>query len=701
MFALEFARSLNARRAPAFAPLAIPPSLEELVRDRVAAFDQEIRRLLAVVAAVERLSLSLLQAVEPEAEAALDAAVDAGALVVGDDGIVGVTHPLLASAAYGGLLPSERRALHVRLAAASSDLEERARHLALASGEPDAGVARLLDEAAVRACARGAPDTAAELAQEAVRVTPAADSSEREERELALATYLFKAGRHADARAQLDTFLASGVAGPRRARAAMLCCDVDHDPKVIAPKLEEALEHVFDDRLIRAYVLLRMSTQELGQHEVPLGCEAGREEQGASERPAREAARIAEEIDDPALLAMALSVVAWSAAADGRPERSLMERALALAEAHGTLPGWPTPRMVMAVDYSLWNGDLQRARELLEVELDVIVREGREYDRVRVLTALAELEWHAGRWERAERHVSDLDELASYGDQTAEAFAMMARGRLAAARGDVDHARRLLAEASGRSEARHMPLVSARWALASLELSLEQPARAYEILAGIGSVSPHITFHLERLHALTDTVEALVGLGDLDRAEQGLMGLEALSRENHLWAVPATLRCRALLLLARGNGKAAVDAAQEAADGFGATGFPLDQGRARLVAGEALRRLGERRRAADKLEAAKAIFTDLGAAIWAAHAGKELRRASPRPRRDGELTNAERRVAALVASGKTNREVASQLFTTITTVEAHLTRIYRKLDLRSRTELARRVADGTVSLAEE
>jgi DNA-binding NarL/FixJ family response regulator len=114
-----------------------------------------------------------------------------------------------------------------------------------------------------------------------------------------------------------------------------------------------------------------------------------------------------------------------------------------------------------------------------------------------------------------------------------------------------------------------------------------------------------------------------------------------------------------------------------------------------------LRRLGERRRAADKLEAAKAIFTDLGAAIWAAHAGKELRRASPRPRRDGELTNAERRVAALVASGKTNREVASQLFTTITTVEAHLTRIYRKLDLRSRTELARRVADGTVSLAEE
>jgi DNA-binding NarL/FixJ family response regulator len=76
----------------------------------------------------------------------------------------------------------------------------------------------------------------------------------------------------------------------------------------------------------------------------------------------------------------------------------------------------------------------------------------------------------------------------------------------------------------------------------------------------------------------------------------------------------------------------------------------------------------------------------------------ELRRASPRPRRDRELTSAERRVAALVAEGMTNREVAAQLFTTVATVEAHLTRIYRKLGLRSRTQLARAVADGTLEL---
>ena len=63
-----------------------------------------------------------------------------------------------------------------------------------------------------------------------------------------------------------------------------------------------------------------------------------------------------------------------------------------------------------------------------------------------------------------------------------------------------------------------------------------------------------------------------------------------------------------------------------------------------------------------------------------------------------ELTAAEQRVAQLVVAGRTNREAAAQLYTTVATVEAHLTRVYRKLDLRSRTELARAVSDGRVRL---
>ena len=95
------------------------------------------------------------------------------------------------------------------------------------------------------------------------------------------------------------------------------------------------------------------------------------------------------------------------------------------------------------------------------------------------------------------------------------------------------------------------------------------------------------------------------------------------------------------------------------------------------------------------------IFAGLGAPLWLERAEDELRRASPRPRRDSELTSAERRVARLVAEGRTNREVASELFVTSATVEAHLTRIYRKLGIRSWTALALAVADGAVQLEPE
>ena len=88
-------------------------------------------------------------------------------------------------------------------------------------------------------------------------------------------------------------------------------------------------------------------------------------------------------------------------------------------------------------------------------------------------------------------------------------------------------------------------------------------------------------------------------------------------------------------------------------------------------------------------------FAAAGAALWEARAAEELDRASP-GRAAGELTAAERRVAALVADGRKNREIGQTLYMSVATVEAHLTRIYRKLDLRSRSELARLVAEGAV-----
>ena len=216
MFALEFAQVA----ASAGAPLPVPSSLEELVRERVAGLPPELLPLLAAVAAVERPTPSLLGAVIDDASDLLDAASAAGAVTVGPEGVVRFTHPLLASAAYAAVPPAARRALHARLAAASDDLEERARHLALSIFEPDAEVARLLDGAAAQARSRGAPDAAAALARHALRVTPPDDVVGCEERALAVATYLTDAGQMASADALLDELLAGPISGTRRAAGA-------------------------------------------------------------------------------------------------------------------------------------------------------------------------------------------------------------------------------------------------------------------------------------------------------------------------------------------------------------------------------------------------------------------------------------------------------------------------------------------------
>jgi DNA-binding NarL/FixJ family response regulator len=118
-------------------------------------------------------------------------------------------------------------------------------------------------------------------------------------------------------------------------------------------------------------------------------------------------------------------------------------------------------------------------------------------------------------------------------------------------------------------------------------------------------------------------------------------------------------------------------------------------GRTLLAQGETLRRFKKRRAAREALESARDLFDELGARLWSAKAGRELARVAGRRRSEG-LTETEQRVAALVATGKSNKEVASELFVTVHTVESNLTRIYEKLGVRSRTELARRLPDAKV-----
>jgi DNA-binding CsgD family transcriptional regulator len=689
MFALEFARSLD-RDRPQLGPITIPSSLQDLVRARVERYPKDVRRVLAIVAAAERITTRLLAAVDPSASKLLAAAVDVDAIAIGDDGLIRFTHPLVGSAAYGDLAPAARRSLHAELSRVYEDVEDRARHLALAAAEPDPAAAELLDEAAARASARGAPEAAAELAQEALRLTPGGENAQRFERTLAAAWQLAGGGRFADAEELIDRLLAGNLEGPQRARALLaqvrLADDVDSGELLI-----EALAHVGADPALRAEVLLQLSSYYLY-----------REDLAASVAAAGEALAAAEESGEASIVAAARMMAGDRAGLAGCQEPDAVTRATALADDHD-LPVWVSPVGELRGRQLLRSGDLKGAREALEPVLARFLQQGALPDRYRLSRDLADVERHAGRWELSERYVEQAEEYTDAGvrtDRWTEAELAQRRAALALLRG-VEEARDLAAHGIACAEAIHWPHLLAinRWGVGALELSLDDPAQAWRALEDIPGTDTW--GRLEVVVAIADAIEALVGLGELEDADDLQRTLQSDRDRGNVWAGPGSLRSEALLLLARGKLERAFGAAEEAAAAFERRGFPLHAARSLLVAGEALRRAGERRRAGEKLDSAREIFLGLGASRWVERCDNELRRARPRPRHDRELTHAERRVAALVAQGKKNREVAAQLFTTVSTVEAHLTRIYRKLGIRSRTELTRLVADGSLSLEDD
>jgi DNA-binding CsgD family transcriptional regulator len=155
------------------------------------------------------------------------------------------------------------------------------------------------------------------------------------------------------------------------------------------------------------------------------------------------------------------------------------------------------------------------------------------------------------------------------------------------------------------------------------------------------------------------------------------------------WVDTAARRGRGLAALATGAHDAAA-ALAEAAAGFDALGCLVDAARTRLLQGRALRRAGRRADATAALADARERLTAIGAVPWAAQVDAEGDRVTP-SRADGDLTATERKIADLVAAGRRNREIAAELFVSVATVEAHLTRIYRKVGVRSRTELSRHV----------
>ena len=212
--------------------------------------------------------------------------------------------------------------------------------------------------------------------------------------------------------------------------------------------------------------------------------------------------------------------------------------------------------------------------------------------------------------------------------------------------------------------------------------------RLERVRSEIGEIGARFTFWE------ADLIEAYVRNGRRRDAEDLLASFEgAALRANHEYSVAVAARCRALLSevefdSAYANALALIHAGP----------WPLELARCELLYGERLRRGGQRAAARTQLRSALARFEQIGAAGFADRARQELQATGQRVRRvtpdtRDDLTPQERQIAALVAGGATNREVAAGVFLSTKTVEKHLSSVYRKLGVRSRTELARLLAD--------
>jgi DNA-binding NarL/FixJ family response regulator len=210
------------------------------------------------------------------------------------------------------------------------------------------------------------------------------------------------------------------------------------------------------------------------------------------------------------------------------------------------------------------------------------------------------------------------------------------------------------------------------------------------LLAGAGYREPGVC------PCLPNAVEAALGVRDLDRARLLTNELEQQARAaRNALALAAASRCRGLVLAAAGDIDAAIVTLNISVQEHTALTMPFELGRALLALGVVERRASHKRAARNSLSAALALFEELGAPLWAHKAQSELSRIGGRTApRSGELTETERLIADLVAIGRTNDEVATELSLSTRTVQWNLTKIYRKLGVRSRTELAASLSVG-------
>ena len=688
---LELPRGLTpAQLAGGFGlPAALPLSagIEQSFARRLARLPRDARRLLLVAAADPTGDAPLeWRAAETLGIAAAAArTLESDGLLAFDGGVV-FRHPLVRSAVYRAAASEERSEVHRALAEATDpavDPDRRAWHRAQAASRPDEDVAAELELSAARAQARGGFSAAAAFLDRSSVLT--LDPAKRAARALAAAEAKQQAGALDDALALVSSAEAGPLGEAQRAQVDVIRARVSFaaDRGSEAPPLLLTAAK-------RLEPLDGAAAREIYLDALTAALFAGRLGGDVDTRRVAAAARGAPPPVPPAqaadLLLEGLAVLITDGAAAGTP---VLRKALSAFgnDEIGTEEGlrwlWLAGRAAGYIwDYENWDALTERQ-----------VRLGRDSGALTVLpltlSTRAGVELYGGNLADARSLIAEADAITDATDGRNVPYAPLA---LVAFRGREPDASRLIQTSAEDFLARGegMGLTLAQWATAYLHNGL---ARYDVALAAAEQAAEDPNELWFSPWTMVELIEAAKRSDESDRAASALEVLrETTAASGTPWAQGVEARSRALLA----EGEAAEALYREAIEHLGPTRLRVDLARTRLLYGEWLRRERRRIDARTELRTAHEQFSKFGMEGFAERARVELEATGERARKRtvdtrGDLTPQEAQISRLAAQGHTNREIAAQLFISPNTVEYHLRKVFRKLGVKSRTQLANRL----------
>lgn len=684
----------------------IPREVTELASVWLHTLPAGVRATVRAAALAHHPDTDLLrQAGHAEAEDHLDHAVRAGVLAPArpEEHAAGTlpvpvrfTAEALSLAAARTATAGARRRAHAAFARAARDPLQRARHRALAQDGTDRSTAEDTAEAATTAHEAGERGLAAELLLLAARLTPADRPAPRLE-------HLTRAAREAAAagRADLTRHAATLIARERgsdaqRVHSLLAVIDAQgQDLSDAEPLLDAARTAAAGEPALLAATELRAAVQA----NITTGDTA------RALRHATEAAALAHQGGDTTLQAAALAMTARMQRVLGqvRAAPATLSAALALAVPPTRIGIRNSPEYV-AARHAVFDGRLEEAHRALMDLLPAARASGEPEDLVDLWRSLAEVDAGLGSCAHAVDWASDalaLTASAGLSPGPAHYTAALAQSHGGSFARALRHAEQGLRASREESDTLHT--TRSLWILGAVHLHRGHTDLAATALAEVavlegrqGAADPSVLrWQADAAEALAATGRTTAAHALLDRAHRHLDDTTADA------ALRAALsRARAVCLDQDGHADEAVGLLDEAAQVFAALGRAVEEGRTRLAQGRMERRRRRAAAARTAWQAARTAFAGAGARPWLtltehhlAHlAGHPAAATAADDRPADALTGNELRLASLICAGATNREAAQQMFVSPKTVEATLSRIYRKLRVRNRTQLTSTLA---------